>query len=96
MEIKKILQRKIDSGNLSEEVRIARLLQFCELCIIDALGEQIAPLVKAQFIKDREICILVSSTVVSHELRFHKQSIIDAMNEKYGEKTVYDIYFRIG
>lgn len=59
-----------------------------------AVGQQAAAATEADSVRDGILFINTKSSVWSHELTLHKQTILENLNGMLGEKLILDIVFR--
>jgi predicted nucleic acid-binding Zn ribbon protein len=90
--LKDILSTLLKNGNLPFNPSDARIWTTWE----EAVGKTIAGHARPSWIKKGCLRVIVSDSIWLQELDYVKETIIDKVNEKLGEKVVERIDFRFG
>ncbi len=89
--IKNLLFRRIKQSGLARQVGSALLIEEFSKIITREFGPEIAKKVSPLYIKNYVLNVACLSSVMSQELNFKKQQIIEELNAKAGAEFIKNI-----
>lgn len=90
LNISEIISSLLKQQGLEDKLYENRLLNSWE----ELLGKSISKATRHMYIKDRVLFVLISSSVVKHEVMMIRDDLVKRLNEKAGKKVIDKIVLR--
>lgn len=88
--INSILSESLKELNIDTKLKEVQLIKSWE----QAVGKTIAKYTDGLYIKNKKLFVKLTSSVVKNELMMIKDGLLNALNDRIGEKIIDDIIFR--
>jgi len=85
-----VLKDVLQEQNLKDKFNEQRIIDSWE----PLLGQGVAQFTTKLYIKNNVLNVHISSAVLKAELMMSREKLVNALNERVGERVIHDIMFR--
>jgi len=89
--IKNMLSARVQSSGLSNQIKVAQVIEKAEFLLQKYFGAEIAKSIKPLYVKNNILTLACLHTAYAMEIKLKKQQLLEDLNKDFNSPVVKDV-----